>query len=209
MVLVVKHLVLGAGDVDRLELLVVVLGGRHLLGQVEDTRVAALRDFPFELQLEVLELVGEDQVAAVARLGLAAACAVELDGAVVDRPACGHLVLAVAAPAVEGLAVEDHIVAVLVLGEIREIDRRVVHHGVFGNGVLCLRSGRVGFGGFGFAGVAAARCQRERHRCAGRCKKDSFHFGLFFELYVFSVSESRRRITAACRAVCNRCGRCA
>ena len=209
MVLVVKHLVLGAGDVDRLELLVAVLGGRHLLGQVEDTRVAALRDFPFELQFEVLELVGEDQVAAVARLGLAAACAVELDGAVVDRPACGHLVLAVAAPAVEGLAVEDHIVAVLVLGKIREIDRRVVHHGVFGNGVLRLRGGRVGFGGLGFAGVAAARCQRERHRSAGRCKKDSFHFGLFFELYVFSVSESRRRITAACRAVCNRCGRCA
>ena len=169
MVLVVEHLVLGAGDVDRLDLLLAVLRRGDLLGEVENARVTALRHLPLELELEILELVREDQVAAVARLGFAAARAVELDGSVVDRPARRHLVLAVAAPAVEGLAVEDHVVAVLVLGIGREIYRRVVEHGVFGNrGSGLGLGGRVVAGGLRLAGVASAGCQRQSERCACR-----------------------------------------
>lgn len=41
----------------------------YLLAEVEDTRVAAFGNFPLHFELEVLELVREDQVAAVAVLG--------------------------------------------------------------------------------------------------------------------------------------------
>ena len=159
MVGVVEHLILGARDVDRLVLGLAVLLGRNLLGQVEDARVAALRNLPLHLQFEVLELLGEDQVAALAGLGLAAARAVELDGAVLHRPARRSLVLAVAAPAVERLAVENHIVAVLVLRERGEVHLRVVDNGVFGNSFLGgFRIGR--FSRLGLAAGAAARNQR-------------------------------------------------
>lgn len=110
-------------------------------------------------ELEVLELVREDQVAAVAVLGFTAARTVEFDRTVVDRPFRGHVVFAVAAPAVERLAVEDHVVAVLVLRETCEVYRRIVDDRVFGYGFGFCRC-RVGCR-FAF-GPRAAAC---RHRC--------------------------------------------
>ena len=159
MVLVVEYLVLGAGDVDGLHPLFAVLGRGYLLAEVEDTRVAAFGNFPLHFELEVLELVREDQVAAVAVLGFTAARTVEFDRAVVDRPFRGHVVFAVAAPAVERLAVEDHVVAVLVLREAGEVYCRIVDDRVFGYGLGFCRC-RVGCR-FAF-GTRAAAC---RHRC--------------------------------------------
>ena len=53
----------------------------------------------------------EDDVAALALTGI------ELHAAVLNSPACGHVFLAVAAPAIERLSVKDADESVLVLGE--------------------------------------------------------------------------------------------
>jgi hypothetical protein len=158
-ILVIQYLIFGAGNIDRLQFHLAVLLGLDLLGQVEDTRIAALGDLPLQFEFEILELVREDQVAAVGLLRFAAARAVEFDRTVVDRPLGRNVVLAVTAPAVERLAVEDHVVAVLVLREAGEVYCRIVDDRVFGYGLGFCRC-RVGCR-FAF-GTRAAAC---RHRC--------------------------------------------
>ena len=55
---IVQHLVFGSRDVDRLYYCVAVFVlRRYFLCQVEDTRVTAFGNLPFQFQFEVLELV--------------------------------------------------------------------------------------------------------------------------------------------------------
>ena len=146
--LVVEHLALGAADVDGLivELAAVVDGlrdgniaslclfglgsvivdGSRFLAEVEDAGVAAFANLPFNLELKVLELVSEDDVAAFA-VGCAA---VEVQSTVLDVPLAGDVVLAVAAPAVEACAIEEDIVAVLVNLQRAEVNLRVLYNDV-------------------------------------------------------------------------------
>ena len=85
MVCVVKHLIFRRGDVDRLVALCpVLLLCRDFLSKVEDTRVSALGHLPFELKLEVLELVREDDISAFSGLAFAAAGSRELEATVLD-----------------------------------------------------------------------------------------------------------------------------
>ena len=93
---VVEDLVLGAG----------LVGGAPRLGDaVHDAAVAARGDLPVDLELEVAELLDRADVAALA---------VEHQDAVGHLPGVGGLVLLVPLPAVQGLAVEERIKAVLV-----------------------------------------------------------------------------------------------
>ena len=85
MVGVVKHLIFRRGDVDRLVALCpVLLLCRDFLSKVEDTRVSALGHLPFELKLEVTELVGEDHVSTLAGLAFTGTCAGEFEASVLD-----------------------------------------------------------------------------------------------------------------------------
>ena len=51
---IVKHLIFGSRDINRLELLAAVLFCNfHFLSQIEDTGVAAFVNLPFQFELEV------------------------------------------------------------------------------------------------------------------------------------------------------------
>ena len=168
-ILVIQYLIFGAGNIDRLQFHLAVLLGLDLLGQVEDTRIAALGDLPLQFEFEILELVREDQVAAVGLLRFAAARAVEFDRTVVDRPLGRNVVLAVTAPAVERLAVEDHVVTLLVDRKRRQVDLRLVDYVVDGSGFrFGLRFGsRLGV--LRLIGVSAASDHRQAQR--GTCRE--------------------------------------
>lgn len=88
MVRIVKHLIFRRRNVDRRPFCsavgIILL---DFLSEVENARVSALGDLPFEFKLEVLELVGEDQVAALTGLSLAGTGAGELDASVFNGPA--------------------------------------------------------------------------------------------------------------------------
>ena len=137
MVRVVQHLVLRSGDIDGLVALVAVLVlGGDFLREVEDTGVAALGDLPFELEGEILELVGEDDVAALAGLAFAGAGASELQAAVVDGPAGREFLLAVTAPSLRGSAVKEDDITIVIDLEIVQVHLGGVDDRVFGNGGL-------------------------------------------------------------------------
>ena len=74
MVHVVKNLILRTRDVDRLIAVITLVVLRcHLLSEVENTGVRALGNFPFKLDGEVLELMSEDDIAALSTLSLTSA----------------------------------------------------------------------------------------------------------------------------------------
>ena len=88
MTLVVKYLVLGAGDIDGL---IAVGSGARILGldllcEVEDAGVSSLGDLPLEAEFEVPEVVGEDDVAALKGLAFSGVGSGELDGTVFKGP---------------------------------------------------------------------------------------------------------------------------
>ena len=158
MALVVEHLALGTADVDGLivELAAIVDGlrdgniaslclfglgsvivdGSRFLAEVEDAGVAAFADFPFNLELEVLELVSKDDVATFAMR----CAAVEVQSTVLDVPLAGDVVLAVATPAVEACAIEEDIVAVLVNLQRAEVNLRVLYNDVLRLSLYASRS---------------------------------------------------------------------
>ena len=119
MVGVVEDLVLAARLPDRQISFLAVLVGRHagchgLTGEIEDTRVATLANLVFEIELEVLELVGEDEVAAACCLSFTRSGAFQMDGTVLNAPALWRLSHAVAAPSCEIIAVEKCDIPILV-----------------------------------------------------------------------------------------------
>ena len=72
-----------------------------LLGApVQDAAVAAGTDFPFELEVEIAELIAADEIGNLSVLR---------QHAVVDPPPRRHGVALVPAPRVERLAVEQHL----------------------------------------------------------------------------------------------------
>ena len=168
---VVEHLIFGAAlpDGDVLFLAFGVLG-LDFLCEVEDAGVAALGDLVFELEGEVLELVGEDEVAAAFYLGFAGAGAFEVDGAVFNIPAGGGFGHAVAAPTLEGLAVEEGDVAVGIGGGqfcLFVIDDGELGHAGLGGGVGATLAGAATAG----AGAAVLLAARHHEQAGGSYNK--------------------------------------
>ena len=168
---VVEHLIFGAAlpDGDVLFLAFGVLG-LDFLCEVEDAGVAALGDLVFELEGEVLELVGEDEVAAAFYLGFAGAGAFEVDGAVFNIPAGGGFGHAVAAPTLEGLAVEEGDVAVGIGGGqfcLFVLDDGELGHAGLGGGVGATLAGAATAG----AGAAVLLAARHHEQAGGSYNK--------------------------------------
>ena len=112
---IIQHLIFRSGNVNRLEHLIPVFILRcHFLSQIQDTGISALRDFPFQKQFKVLELMSENQIAAIAVLRFTAARAIELDASVFDNPTGRHLVFSIATPSVECLSVKNGNVSVFI-----------------------------------------------------------------------------------------------
>ena len=172
MVRVVQHLVLRRGDVDGLVALVAVLVlGGDFLREVEDTGVAALGDLPFEFEGEVLELVGEDDVAALAGLAFAGTGAGEFQATVLDSPAGREFLLAVTAPSLRGGAVEQDDIAFVIDLEIVQVHLGGVDDRVGGNG---------GFSRFLLTLVAAGN--GGDHQRSSRCKQKNLFHGVLLVL---------------------------
>ena len=71
---------------------------------IEDTAITGLVDLPFDLENEIFELLVVDQVAE-ARVCLIVATFIG-DRSVFNHPTLGYILTAIAAPSVQGLAVE-------------------------------------------------------------------------------------------------------
>ena len=99
----------------------------HLLSQIEHAGIATFGNLVLKLKVEVLELMGKDEVTSAFNLSLAGARALQVDGSVLNVPARRRLVHAVAAPSLECLTIEKGDVAVLVDSEIREVHLCLVH----------------------------------------------------------------------------------
>ena len=134
-VFVVEHLIFGSRNENRL------VG--NFLSQIEHAAVGAFVDFPFEFQFEILELLVENNVAAVLGTGFAHARSVDLDGAVFDGPCRGHVGTVVSAPSVERFAVEEH--DPFVRFGCRVVGRFLIrvraagsHHGRHSNAAQCI-----------------------------------------------------------------------
>ena len=132
MVGIVQYLVLRSGNVDGLhDFLAVLAGAGHFLGQVKNARVPPLGNLPFKFQLEILELVGEDKVAAVGILGFTPSGAVELDATVLNGPFSRDTVLAVTPPSIKSLPVENGDIPIRIHRKIQ----RVAFGGFQGRGI--------------------------------------------------------------------------
>ncbi len=99
MTLVVEYLILGRGFPDRFALC--------LLRQIEHAAVGTLRNLPFELQFEVLELPVEDNVATVLGARFAGARTVDFDSSVIDCPCRRHVGTIIPSPTFERFSVEQ------------------------------------------------------------------------------------------------------
>ena len=110
MTLIVEHLTLRTRDVDRFGIQFTILThSGTLLSEIEYSRVSSLGNLPFHLEDEVLELVGENDITA-----FAFASAIEVQATILHIPLVGHVILLVTTPAIQALAVEENIIAVLI-----------------------------------------------------------------------------------------------
>ena len=135
---------------------------RKLRGDVWDEHL------PFQFEGEVLELVGEDDVAAFAGLAFAGTGAGEFQAAVIDGPAGRKFLLSVTAPSLRGGAVEEDDIAFVIDLEIVQVHLGGIDDRVFGDG------GRSRL----LLSLVAAGNDGD-HQCSSRCKqKDLFH-GLY------------------------------
>ena len=137
MSVVVENLILRSRLPYRQVCFLAVLFRHHLLGKIEDTGVTAFGNLILQLKLEVLELRSEDKVTAALNLSLARTGAFQLDCAVLDSPALGRRVHAIAAPAVESLAVEENDISVLVDRELGDVDVFIVNNPVIEFCLVC------------------------------------------------------------------------
>ena len=115
-VLVVEYLALRSRDEYRLHTALGVLG---LLCEVEYAGVGTLAHLPLHVEDEVLELMREDDVAALFVLALLfwSLIAHKVNCTVVNHPASWHIASAIASPALHGLAVKYCDVTLAVNGE--------------------------------------------------------------------------------------------
>src|SRR3712207_2945140 len=192
MVGIVEHLILRRRLPYRQVFLLTVHVGRHLLCQIEHTRVAHLRNLIFELQLEILELVGKDKVATVHATAFAVARTLEMNGSILNVPVAAGLVLAVATPSVEGLSVEESDKAILIYRIFTYVDVSLVGHLV---GSICSR--RVGLLFACAVGTAAVTVALvlpaggKEQRCARCEEKCMFHASCLFLYYLSSFTLMR------------------
>ena len=122
MTLVVEHLALGARDIDGLSMQLAILSYRcTLLCQVEDTRVTTLANLPLHFEHEILELVCKDDVTT-----FAFTTTIEVQAAILQIPLAGNVILLVTTPAIEALAIEQHVEAILVCGQCTQVNLGIV-----------------------------------------------------------------------------------
>ena len=120
MVLVIQYLVLRSRDVRRLSF--------YLLNHDEYTRVRSFTYFPFELKLEVTQLMSEDQVPTVGSTSLTSTRAIDFDRSVLDCPSTRNVSTVITSPAIECLTIEDHISTLFIFRESRDIYSRKICH---------------------------------------------------------------------------------